>query len=142
MSRTNKVNPDHYTLAGRLSPDDLARERARQFDTRSRGLRRRPVEKPMPPWMATKPSMAAPTQVREDAAPARAAKRASKKTARKAADRPASSARAARTRAKTVTVRPAAKRAPKTAKQITAKRVTAGARANRPSTQARSTRKR
>jgi len=30
MSRLNKVNPDHYTMAGRLPPDDLARERKRQ----------------------------------------------------------------------------------------------------------------
>jgi hypothetical protein len=30
MSRQNKVNPAHYTIAGRLSPDDLARERLRQ----------------------------------------------------------------------------------------------------------------
>ena len=27
MSRQNKVNPDHYKVAGRLSTDDLARER-------------------------------------------------------------------------------------------------------------------
>jgi hypothetical protein len=27
MSRKNKVNPDHYKVAGRLTPDDLARER-------------------------------------------------------------------------------------------------------------------
>ena len=30
MSRKNKVNPDHYKVAGRLSPDDLARERMKQ----------------------------------------------------------------------------------------------------------------
>ena len=42
MSRKNKVNPDHYKVAGRLSPDDLARERiiqsapqiARAWDSR------------------------------------------------------------------------------------------------------------
>ena len=33
MSRQNKVNPDHYTIAGRLTPDDLARERQRQRRT-------------------------------------------------------------------------------------------------------------
>lgn len=32
MSRQNKVNPGQYTLAGRLTPDDLARERPRQPD--------------------------------------------------------------------------------------------------------------
>jgi hypothetical protein len=30
MSRKNKVNPGQYTQAGRLSPDDAARERAKQ----------------------------------------------------------------------------------------------------------------
>jgi len=30
MSRQNKVNPGQYTSAGRLSPDDLGRERQRQ----------------------------------------------------------------------------------------------------------------
>jgi hypothetical protein len=30
MSRKNKVNPAHYKVAGRLSPDDLARERMKQ----------------------------------------------------------------------------------------------------------------
>jgi hypothetical protein len=30
MSRQNKVNPDRYKTGGRLSPDDLARERQAQ----------------------------------------------------------------------------------------------------------------
>ena len=30
MSRANKVNPGRYTTAGRLTPDDLGRERQRQ----------------------------------------------------------------------------------------------------------------
>ena len=30
MSRRNKVNPDHYKTAGRLTTDDLARERQKQ----------------------------------------------------------------------------------------------------------------
>lgn len=30
MSGRNKVNPDHYKNAGRLPPDDLARERTKQ----------------------------------------------------------------------------------------------------------------
>jgi hypothetical protein len=37
MSRHNKVNKDHYTQRGRLTPDELARERAREIyvsDTR------------------------------------------------------------------------------------------------------------
>jgi hypothetical protein len=32
MSRRNKVNPGQYTAAGRLSPDDLARERRKQAE--------------------------------------------------------------------------------------------------------------
>ena len=34
MSRTNKVNPGRYTIAGRLTPDDLGRERQKQVETR------------------------------------------------------------------------------------------------------------
>jgi len=37
MSRHNKVNKDHYTQRGRLTADELARERAREIyvsDTR------------------------------------------------------------------------------------------------------------
>jgi hypothetical protein len=37
MSRHNKVNKDRYTQRGRLTPDELARERAREIyvsDTR------------------------------------------------------------------------------------------------------------
>jgi hypothetical protein len=49
MSRQNKVNPDHYKLAGRLSPDDLARERQRQPASQPGPLRGR-NRKPMPPW--------------------------------------------------------------------------------------------
>ncbi len=30
MSRQNKVNPTQYQLAGRLTPDDAARERVKQ----------------------------------------------------------------------------------------------------------------
>ena len=30
MSRQNKVNKDNYTQAGRLTPDDMARERQKQ----------------------------------------------------------------------------------------------------------------
>jgi hypothetical protein len=31
MSRANRVNKDYYTQRGRLTPDELARERARQI---------------------------------------------------------------------------------------------------------------
>ncbi len=36
MSRKNKVAPDHYKSAGRLSVDDIARERVRQTSPRNR----------------------------------------------------------------------------------------------------------
>lgn len=43
MSKHNKVNPGTYTQAGRLSPDDAARERMKQVDTAStRQLEGRP----------------------------------------------------------------------------------------------------
>ena len=35
MSKHNKVNPGTYTQAGRLSPDDAARERMKQVDAGS-----------------------------------------------------------------------------------------------------------
>ena len=50
MSRHNKVNPDHYHQAGRLTPDDMARERTKQRSTPSGG-RQRP-QKPAPPWLS------------------------------------------------------------------------------------------
>jgi hypothetical protein len=31
MSKLNKVNKDHYVQRGRLTPDELARQRARQI---------------------------------------------------------------------------------------------------------------
>jgi hypothetical protein len=43
MSKQNKVNPGTYTQAGRLSPDDAARERIKQVDAAStRQLEGRP----------------------------------------------------------------------------------------------------
>jgi len=32
MSKPNKVNKNHYDQAGRLTPDDMARERKRQSE--------------------------------------------------------------------------------------------------------------
>lgn len=37
MSRQNKVNPSQYHVAGRLTPDDLARERVKQRNVTSPG---------------------------------------------------------------------------------------------------------
>lgn len=44
MSKANKVNKDHYTQRGRLTPDELARERARAVyvsDTKRRFTERK-----------------------------------------------------------------------------------------------------
>ena len=57
MSRSNKVNPDHYKIAGRLSADDLARERVKQAEIHQTGPRRR-RETAQPPWMAHEQSAA------------------------------------------------------------------------------------
>jgi hypothetical protein len=49
MSRKNKVNPDHYKVAGRLSPDDLARERVKQ-DVHQSADAWHERERPAAPW--------------------------------------------------------------------------------------------
>ena len=62
MSRKNKVNPDHYKVAGRLSPDDLARERMKQSaPTTARAWDERPGQ---PRWMDGRSAGPAPTQAR------------------------------------------------------------------------------
>ena len=49
MSRQNKVNPDRYKTGGRLSPDDLARERQSQQSTTTSERPHRGDERPS--WM-------------------------------------------------------------------------------------------
>lgn len=67
MSGKNKVNPDHYKLAGRLTPDDLARERRKQTEPMF-GAPRGRQDKTMPPWFAagqdtdTNPEAVAPDE--------------------------------------------------------------------------------
>jgi hypothetical protein len=59
MSRRSNVNPDHYKVAGRLTPDDLARERRKQAEPlfgATRGRRSRP----MPPWLKANQSASPP----------------------------------------------------------------------------------
>lgn len=51
MSRNNKVNPDHYKLAGRLTPDELARQRVQQGAQQLEGGRGHRGRGPLPPWM-------------------------------------------------------------------------------------------
>lgn len=70
MSRQNKVNPGQYTTAGRLSPDDLGRERQRQRDTTTGGPQ---VKKPA--WETSSPSPKStpiPKPTRAEVAAARA----------------------------------------------------------------------
>jgi hypothetical protein len=55
MSGKNKVNPDHYKVAGRLSQDDLARERRTQSEPLFGATRGR-KDKPLPPWMLNQQS--------------------------------------------------------------------------------------
>jgi hypothetical protein len=43
MSRQNKANKTNYMQAGRLSPDDMARERQKQATATPRGAARRTV---------------------------------------------------------------------------------------------------
>ena len=65
MSRRNKVNPDHYTMAGRLAPDDLARER-RNWPDQTVGRSRGDRKKPLPPWMTTETPKPAPDGMGDD----------------------------------------------------------------------------
>ena len=60
MSRKNKVNPDHYKVAGRLSADDLARERMKQSAPKTaRAWDERPGQ---PTWMDGRSAGPAPAQ--------------------------------------------------------------------------------
>jgi DNA end-binding protein Ku len=65
MSRRNKVNPDHYTIAGRLAPDDWARERRKQSE-QLYGATRGRQQKPTPPWMTAEASANAANENRGD----------------------------------------------------------------------------
>ena len=51
MSKNNKVNRDHYTQRGRLTPDEAAREQAKQRQTASPAR----TEGKTPPFQAAKP---------------------------------------------------------------------------------------
>jgi hypothetical protein len=55
MSRKNKVNPDHYKIAGRLTPDEIARERVKQTSARNRpAARENAIPQPVKRAAATK----------------------------------------------------------------------------------------
>ena len=106
MSKLNKVNPDHYTMAGRLPPDDLARELKRQrgeVEARkgARPLPRRRVTGETPAPVPTRGSGAATPAVASETAVKESGARKTPKTrkapaARGSAARGASPARAGR----------------------------------------------
>jgi 23S rRNA pseudouridine2605 synthase len=58
MSKHNIVNPDHYKVAGRLAPDDWARERRKQNESLPGRRSRR--QRPLPPWMTGNHAQGAP----------------------------------------------------------------------------------
>ena len=67
MSKHNKVNRDHYTQRGRLTPDEAARERAKQREASSPQR----TEGKTPPFQTTKPRPLpedSPSPVDEDSA--------------------------------------------------------------------------
>ena len=62
MSRTNKVNPGQYTIAGRLTLDDLGREREKQVEARS--SKTAPTVAPAPKRRIQAPRAAPPARGR------------------------------------------------------------------------------
>jgi len=67
MSRQNKVNKDSYTQAGRLTPDDMARERQKQQKPDLEAMRngfvnRAPGPRPKRGEPASTPARSAPEE--------------------------------------------------------------------------------
>lgn len=141
MSRRNKVNPGRYKVAGRLSPDDLGRERRRQQHLPASGEHdvRRP---PLPFWQATDPNPplenvpprpvadtvrtakapSRPGRTRKSARPARAGARSVTAAAKRSTKRAAPAARKRSTTKRSATKRTATKRS--ATKGTTTKRAT------------------
>ena len=96
MSRKNKVNPDHYKVAGRLSPDDLARERMKQGTPQTaRAWDERPGQ---PTWMDGRSAGSGPGNDAEAAGPSATrqptgASRVAKSGAKAQAKKPATGTR-------------------------------------------------
>jgi len=74
MSRQNKVNPMQYHVAGRLTPDDAARERVKQRNISHDATQPRTAAAEMPARSAT-------TREKHAAAPAATIARARTRTA-------------------------------------------------------------
>ena len=67
MSRQNKVNKDSYTQAGRLTPDDMAREKQKQRKPDPEALRGGVTNRPPGPRQKggerdSKPARSAPEE--------------------------------------------------------------------------------
>ena len=66
MSKPNKANKDHYTQRGRLTPDDMARERQKQAEISARAKgKQRVTAKTQPNAVAAE----APSRKRSDRTP-------------------------------------------------------------------------
>jgi len=68
MSKHNKVNPGQYHLAGRLTPDEAARERVKQRNTPASATKAPRADSAPGPRRATAPMKAAPKPSATDAA--------------------------------------------------------------------------
>lgn len=125
MSRKNKVNPDHYKVAGRLSPDDLARERLRQSAPKTARTSDEPAGRPT--WMygraadTGETAAAKPSATKRTAGDARAAKSGAATRAKKPAKKPG-----AGTRKKPVPPRSAAGKLTRNAATVKSKRTSVG----------------
>jgi hypothetical protein len=66
MSRENKVNPGRYTQAGRLSPDDAARERVAAAQIKPGATQADQPEAPPPAAKAKRERKPAPKVIDRD----------------------------------------------------------------------------
>ena len=108
MSRKNKVNPDHYKVAGRLTPDDLARERMKQGTPQTaRAWDERPGQ---PTWMDDRSAGPGPDPGKDTEAAGPSATR-----------RPTGVRRVAKSGAKAQAKKPATRETPVSRRSATAK---------------------
>jgi hypothetical protein len=143
MSGKNKVNPDHYKVAGRLSQDDLARARRSQSEPLFGGTRSR-QDNPLPPWMLKEQSAeiddsetVGADRVNAEPKPPRKAKTV--KAAKPAAKTVRSAKSKSPTARKTATSRKAPKSRVSTAKRSTPKAAARSPRSTKKTTRAGST---
>jgi hypothetical protein len=146
MSGKNKVNPDHYKVAGRLSQDDLARARRTQSEPLFGATRGR-QDKPLPPWMLKEQPT---SQGAQDASAGAAidgdtstpARTKAKPTPRKKAKTAKTSTRTAKTVNKTVKSAKAAKAKSPTARKTATRRPASSKTAKRRPTSSKTAKRR